>query len=270
MSSSITYQRQLQSTSQKSKSLFYCLAAAGVAGVLGGIYFLYNALVEEEFNEKEIIEIEEIKEEIDKIGGVLDKDTAIKILYLTNHHAEEDLKRRFPDNDDKRREAINDDYEYKRICIEMLQEKETSYQSSSYKIMSQFNTNMEEVQKILYGIDPQYMEKKFFEFEQPKFDNKPDKEAAKKAYLYFGNNMIKEMQSFGQNANMSYMSSPEAQQEMMIGLLVKKMKVEDFVYLKFKLTETQIRYLLHEYNLLNEPEVMQMHSKLAAFEEMMG
>lgn len=257
--------------SNKSDSMFYLLAAAGVAGVLGGIYYLWNTFAEEEIDEQEMIEIEDIKEEIKKKDG-MNTDTAIRVLYLTNHHAEEELKRSRPDIDKKRREAINNEEEYKALCMEYMEAKEYCYQRASQRILQEFGTSMEEIQKFVQMVDPATLEKKFFEFEKPDFEGgMPDKDKVKTAFKYFANKFIEEMQGMSaQFKSMSYSPNPEVQQMLMFNLFINKLKVEDMLFIKYDLTEQKVRYLLNHYNLSTDPEIMQLHSRIGAFEEMLG
>ena len=261
------------SSTQQYNQTLYLLGAAGLAGILAGAYFIWSVLNdEEELDEKEVIEIEEIKE-IVKGKGTIDKNSAIHILYLTNHHAEEELKRIKPDIEKRRREAFNNDYEYKSICSEFLEAKEGAYMRASQKILGEFNTTMEDLNKIMTDVDPLEMEKKFFEFEKPEFSNgKPDKIKTKEAFLFFGNKFMEEMQGLSsqfKNFQTSF-SNPQAQEMAMFNLLVSKLKVEDLVYLKYQITENQIRFLLNDYDLLKDVDIQAMHTKIASFEEMMG
>lgn len=260
-------------SSANSNVLFYTMAAAGVAGILGGVYYLWTTFMDaEELDEKEIIEIEELKHKVEVSKGQITRDTAMQILCMTNHHADEEIKKLKPNIDKRRREALNDEDEYRKICGEYLEAKEVAYMSSSQRIMSEFGTNMEELQKLLMGVDPSEMEKKFFEFDVPKFDKeKPSKERCKEAFLFFGNKFLEEMQGLSNQArSMQFSMSQEAQQAMMFNLLICKMKVEDMLFIKYQITENQVRYLLNEYGMLKDYEIQQMHAKIASFEEMMG
>lgn len=264
---------KIPSKSSNNSSMFYVMAAAGVAGVVGGLYYLWTTFVEpEELNEQEIIEIEELKQEVELNKGEITKDTAVHILCMTNHHAEEEIKKMKPEIDKKRRDAINDEEEYRRICGEYLEAKEICYMNSSQRIMTEFGTNMEVIQKLLENVSPVELEKKFFEFNAPKFEKeKPSKDKTKEAFIFFGNKFIEEMQGLSNQArSMQFAMSQEAQQAMMFNLLVCKMKVEDMIYIKYNLTEHQIRFMLNEHGLMNDWEIQQMHSKIASFEEMMG
>ena len=257
---------------KSSPTVFNALATVGVAGVIGGLYYLFNLFSEEDLSEKEIIEIEEMKETIQKEDGKLTQDLAIKILFLTNHHAEEEMKKQYPHLDKKRREAMNNEEEYKAVCMECLEKKEQLYMHANTRILSEFNTTMEEIQKMLMGIDQNDMEKKFFQFEKPKFiKEKPGKTESKEAFIYYGNKLVEEMQGLANQArSMQYMQSPEAQQAMMFNFLTSKMKVEDMLYIKYSLSEQQIRFLLIDHDLHSDYQIQQMHSRIAAMEEMMG
>ena len=148
------------SSSNEPNSMFYIMATAGVVGLMGGLYYLWSVLAEEELDEQELIEIEEIKQEVEQNKGQLTKDSAIHILYLTNHHAELELKRLKPDIEARRRAAFNNEFEYKKICGEYLEAKETAYVSSSNKILAQFNSTMEDLNKLIVDVDPMDLEKK--------------------------------------------------------------------------------------------------------------
>lgn len=255
-----------------SDSLFYILTAAGVAGILGGLYYLYYSFSEEELDEKETIEIEEIKQDIANNDKKLSQDTAIKALYLVNHRTEEELKKTKPDLEKRRRDAINNEEEYKKICMECLEAKESIYLSSSNLILSQFNITMEEIEKMLQTADPMYVEKKFFEFETPKFDSeKPDKAKSKEIFTFYTNKYLEEMNELSnQMKNMGMNYNPQMQQMAMFSMISIKMKVEDLTYIKYKITEQQIRYLLNYYNLLEDSDVKQLQNKLTSFEGLMG
>lgn len=261
--------------SQKYSDKFYFLAAAGVAGVVGGLYCLYSLFTEEEeeLEEKEIFEIEEIKNEITQNQGKLSKDNAIHILHLINHTAEENIKKNKPDLEIRRREVINDEAEYQKVCMEVFEAKELYYKQSSDKILAEFNTNMEAINQQLMSIDQAEMEKKMLELEKTEFtEGKPNKEKSKEAFLYYGNKFLVEIQNLtAQFKNMpGGMYNPQAQEMAMLSLLVGKMKVEDFLYIKYKLNEAQIRKLLVEYELHEDRDVKNLQAKMAAFEQMMG
>lgn len=265
----------LHKSNQKYSDKFYFFAAAGVAGVLGGLYCLYSLFTddEEEIEEKELIEIEEVKQEITQNNGKLSQDNAIHILYLINHTAEENIKRMKPDLEIRRREAINDDAEYQKVCMEVFECKEMYYKQASDKILGEFNTNMEAINEILMRVDQQVMEKKMLELEKCEFTNgKPNKEKAKEAFMYYGNKFLSEIQTLtSQFKNLpGGMYSPQAQEMAMMSLLVGKMKVEDFLHIKYKLSEAQLRKLLAEYNLQEDRDIMAIQHKMAAFDQMMG
>jgi len=259
----------------KYDSTFYILAGAGIAGLLGGMYLIYSALGDDDdLDDKELIEIEELKQDVETKGQIT-TDTAIHILYLTNHHAEEELKRIKPDIDKRRREALNDEVAYKEICSEYLEAKEKAYMASTNKIMAEFNTSMEALQEIVSKVDPQIMEKKYFEFDKPTFEEgkKPDAVVAKEAFLFYGNKFIEEMQGLSaqfRHLQSQMMNQQQAQEMAMFSLLTSKMKVEDLLQTKYNLSETQIRYLLVEYNLMTDRDVQIVNQKIMSFEEMMG
>ncbi len=48
-----------------------------------------------------------------------------------------------------------------------------------------------------------------------------------------------------------------------------KIKVDDLLYLKFGMTENQIRYLIFEYSLMDDKEVKSINDKICKYEEML-
>lgn len=249
--------------------LFYTLVGAGIAGVLGSVYYLYSLLSDDELNEKEIIEIEEIKQNIEE-KGELTQDSAVHILFLANKHAEEYAKQLKPDLESRRRAAFNNDYEYKALISEFLQLKEQAYMNSSQTVLNQFNVSMEDLQKKVETLHPMEMERKFFQFEAPAFEKeRPDKQKTKEAFVFYGNKFMEEVQKLSMGFH-SMGNDPQAQEMMMFNMLVVKFRVEDLLYFKFFVTEQQIRYLLYHYNLTEDPDVMQIHKKIASFDEMLG
>ena len=116
------------------------------------------------------------------------------------------------------------------------------------------------------------LKKKMFAYEPPVFEGeKPSKDKVKQSFIYFGNKFMEEMQ--GLSSQMRALQSnfnQQAQEMAMFNLLVCKMKVEDLLFIKFSITEPQVRYLLIEYQLHNDYEVREVQAKIASFEEMMG
>lgn len=253
-------------------TLFYGLVGAGVVGALGGLYYLYTILKgEPELTEDQNLQIEEIKQEIEDSKGELTPNLAIQIMAMTNKVSEEILKKLNPDINERRRAAIKNQAEYERLCVEYLEAKNHAYIAANNNVMNKFGFNETDFQNVLQRVNPIEFEQKVFQYEKPNFENNiiPDKSVVKEAFIYYSNKFIEDMKEFRTMISQFY--GDPAQQEMAFSrLLIVKLKVDDELFLKFNLTEHQIRYLLYEYNLLDDPEIRQMQNKLGKFEELLG
>jgi len=259
--------------------LFYGLAAGAVAAMVGSAYYLYSLFIEEEeLSEDDKIKIEELKEELtqqieEKNSQGLTPEIAIQIMSMTNKVGEEILKKNKPFLEEKRRAAIGLPDEYERICQEYLEAKELAFQEGSKKVLSQFGDyTFEDINKVMMEVHPAEYEKMNHKYEKVSFDNapKPDKLTVKQAYIFYGKKFKDEMRDLQrimpfQGGNMD----PEQQHFMFFKLLIMKFKVEDLLYLKYKYTEAQIKYLLFEYNLFEDPEIRSINEQLSRMDSMM-
>lgn len=259
--------------------LFYGLAAGAVAAMVGSAYYLYNLFSQdEELSESDLVKIEQLKEEIteqidEKNNQGLTPEIAVQIMAMTNRVGEEILKKSKPDLEIKRRAAINMPQEYERICQEYLEAKESAYQEASKKVLTQFGDfTFEDINKVLMEVHPAEYEKMNHKYEQITFDKqpKPDKNTVKKAYLYYGKKFKEEMREMQKIMPMSGGNMDEQQQHyMFFKLLIMKFKVEDYLFLNFSYTEAQIKNLLFEYNLFEDPEIRSLNEQLARMDSMM-
>jgi hypothetical protein len=254
-----------------SSALFWVgITAAGVASAwcLYKLYVLFNN--EEELGEERLLQIQELKEEVEE-AQELSPELAIQIMAMTNKFAEEIMKKMKPDIDEKRRAVFKQPEEYEKICIEMFECKEYAYNSATTKILKEFGFSQEELQKVLQTINPYEMEKKIYDYEKPSFEDcpVPDKNQVKEAFMYYGKKFSEEMKDFHKEMSKSQMD-PNNQEYIIFRLLVVKMKIDDELYFKYKYIEAQIRYLLYEYNLLDDPEVKRVHNNINQFDDMFG
>jgi hypothetical protein len=267
------------SSSNDTDNSLVLMGIAGIAGIMGGAYMLYNTLYgEDELDEQELIQIEELKQNVEKHDGKITKEIAIKILYLTNHHAEEDLKKNHPDIESKRRACYENDVEYKQACHVYLEAKEKSYVKASEMVINNFNTTQEDLQKILEKVEPQEIEAEYAIHDKIVFKDgeKPDKNKAKEGFLYYGNKFMEEMQGLTsqlrvmqQNMSFNPQDQQAAQEMAMFSLMTAKMKCEDMLYNKFSLSENQIKFLIKDYDLMYDPDVMAVQEKISTFEKSM-
>jgi hypothetical protein len=259
--------------------LFYGMAAGAVAAMVGSAYYLYNLFSQdEELSDADMVKIEQLKEEIteqidEKNEQGLTPEIAVQIMSMTNRVGEEILKKTKPDLEIKRRAAINMPEEYERICQEYLEAKEYAYQEASKKVLTQFGDfNFEDINTVLMDIHPADYERMNHKYEQVTFDKspKPERDTVKKAYLYYGKKFKEEMREMQKIMPMAGGNMDEGQQQyMFFKLLIMKFKVEDYLYLNFSYTEAQIKHLLFEYDLFQDPEIRSLNEQLARMDGMM-
>jgi hypothetical protein len=247
---------------------FYSLAAIGITGLLGGLYYLYTAFNDEGQVSQEInSQIEEIKQEAEENQGQITPELAIKIMALTNKQAEDLIKKAKPDIDERRRAALGTP-EYESICQEYFEVKEMAYQTATSLILKSYgNIQMEDLHRVMSKVSPYELERRAFKYEKPTFTGElPSKELVKTMFKYYGNQLATKMREFHQRMN-QYQADPNMQEFLIFRILILKIQIDDELYMKYKYTETQIRYLLYEYDLIDDPEVKEVNEKISRFED---
>jgi hypothetical protein len=262
----------MEKTKQNGYSIgYYILGALGISGVVGGLYYLFQAFNEEQISEETSTMIEQMKQEADLNKGELTPDLAIKIMALTNKQAEEIIKKTKPDIDERRRASINDKAKYDQICQEYFEVKEAAYQSASNIILKKFgNFGMEDIQNVMSRISPYELERKSFSYEKPVFEGEfPNRAKVKEMFKYYGNELSMKMREFHQTMN-RFQGDPNMQEFLIFGILVLKVRIDDELYIKYKYTEAQIRFLLYEYDLIDDPEIKEVNERISRFEDFMN
>jgi hypothetical protein len=250
---------------------YYALGALGITGIIGGLYYLFQAFNEEAVSEETTTVIEQMKQDVELKGGELTPDDAIKIMALTNKQAEELIRKAKPDIDERRRAAINDKSRYDQLCQEYFESKENAYQAATNIILKKFgNISMDDIQGILSRVSPFELERKTFEFDKPTFEGAiPDKQRVKEIFKYYGNELSTKMRAFHMDMS-RYQGDPNMQEYLIFGILILKVRVDDELYLKCNYTEAQIRYLLYHHDLINDPEIKEVNDKISRFEDFMN
>jgi hypothetical protein len=250
---------------------FYALVSAGVVGLFGGLYSLFNYFSDEEqLSDTQNIQVEEIKQEFEEASGKLTFNLAVQIMAMTNKLSEDILKKLHPDIYERRRKALANPIEYDNLCNEYLEVKNHAYMSASKTIMNKFGVKEEDFQTILQNTNPMEFEQKVIQYEKPEFDREfPQKEEVKKAFLEYSSIFMEEMKGF-RSLMAQLQNNPQQQELAFAKLLTLKLKVDDIIYTKYQLNEHQIRYLLYQYCLLNDPDVIRSQSMMGKFEEMLG
>ena len=250
---------------------FYFLIGAGVAGVVGGFYYLYSLFNEEiELDEEQEIQVEKVSQEVKDAEGELTVETAIKVMSIANKVCEDSVKKSKPDIEQRRRDAFSNEEEYEKICYEYLECREYAYQNAINVVLGKFNITMESLQKVLTGIPPFELEKKLYQCDKPDYDDsilQDDKYKIKEAFVYFGTKFIQEMKNF---YNMMSTINQNQQEYIMLRLMILKLKVDDDLYFKYKVNEIQLRYLLYKNDLYDDLEVKNVHEKISKFDDMIN
>jgi hypothetical protein len=257
---------------KKLSKTMYGLAIAGIIGALGGLYYIYNLFrSEEELSQEQKLELEELKQEVEHTNGMLTTEQAIQIMACINKKAEDILSKIKPDIDERRRAVINNEKQYEKICSELFEAKEGALQTANTIILKNFgDIDKDDLNKVLSEISPYEIEQKAFKYDKPTFYGTiPDKQKIKEIYIDYGNLLSKYMNEF--HTSMDKMKLNELKQDYLIfRILVLKLKAEDEIYLKYKITENQIKYLLHEYHLLEDSHVKLVNEKISRFDEVVN
>ncbi len=264
-----------------SENLFW----AGVGGLslilVGSAYYVYNLFVsdEEELQEDQLKQIEQIKKDMNSENagssgtGALTIERAMEIMVMMNRLADDSFKKNNADLDTRRRKAIDNEVEYRQLCMESFECKEKYYQQASQTVMSNFGSvSMEDIQKVLAGRNPMEIEKISHKYDKQSFEGKsqPNKELTKEAFLNFGETMQKEMLGLQQMMR-TLQANPSQEQEQMyfIQMLMIKMKVDDRLFNKYGYTEPEIKYMIFEHNMWEDPEIKRTYQMMNGIEQMM-
>lgn len=251
---------------------FYLMLGAGLVGLAGGLYYLYNLFAEEEISEIELIKIDEIAKKVEESKGVITQEVALQLLAKINKLSEDIIKKQNSDLEMRRREAINNDEEYQSVCMEYLRAKEEAYMTAMNMILQKFNITYEELSEKTSNLSMADLEKQILLMEKPDFPNGiPTKEVVKEAYLFFGSKFSTNMETIRKETMNPMLNYDKGLQEaMMINFIVMKLKIDDELFLRFNYNELQIRSLLYEYNLFNDPDIQQIHKKIVECDAKFG
>lgn len=259
--------------SNKVSYWFWGIGGALVLTFVGTAYYFYEQFSQEDIPEQDLEEIEEVKKQVEEDDGKITPDRAIQIMAMAQRMIEDQYKKDKPDLDSRRRRAFNNEEEYNLLCEEMLHYKNENSQFAMEKVLKMFGTNMEALTQVMQNINPMDVEKKAFKYDKPTFEDgeKLNKEQIRAAFKFFATKVMNEAKSFRETfSNMNSQPSEMEQQQIMIRIMIMKIKVDDELYIKHKCTEAQMRFLLHEYGLIDEPEIKEMNANLMKYEEMMG
>jgi hypothetical protein len=259
----------------QNKKVLYGIGAIIASGLIGSAYYLFNIFKNNlELSEEHKMQIEEIKEEIEEMKGELAIESAIQIISIITKLSDEIFFKNKSDIHERRRASINKNDEYIKFCKETFKLKEKALKEANRAVLYQFgNISYDKIQKILRKISPYDLESITYKFNHPTFEGNvpPDKNTVKQAFKFYADRFIEEIEIFhskeGTNSvdlnssqNINYSNLRENQ--LIFQLLVIKIKIDDELYIKFKYTEDQIRYLLYEYQLFEDPDVRKLYENV--------
>ena len=260
--------------SKKESVWFWGAGAALVVAFVGSAYYFYEYFSQEDIPAEDRGEIEDLKQKLEEEDGKITVDTAIKIMTKAQRMIEDKYKKDKPDLDSRRRAAFNNEEEYHMLCQEMLEYKHENSQSTMDHLLKMFGTDMEELTQVMQNVNPTEIEKKALFYDIPIFEEgeKLSKSKLRQAFKFFAGKIMAEAKNFRETYSQMQNSQPSEieQQQIMVRVMIMKVRVDDELYLKYNCTEAQMRFLLHEYELLDDPEIKEINDKLMKYEEMMG
>ena len=249
--------------STKKKIFFW-----GVVGILGTaiaasawyFYSLFNDEEEEAIPTKDKEKITELKEKNEQLsGGKLTAELAIFILTKAQRLVDEKMKQEHPDLDNKRREAIDKEFEYQELLKQTFEYKQENIPKIMSQLITEFNTSEEDFQQALQGItDPREFETLAFKNEKPEFDKEyPTEKQVKDAFKYYFKEFKKGMATLQQsmNSNMAMMQDQMMQSKYYMDMIIIKSKVEDKLHINFGINETQMKFLIYHYKLNKDKDI---------------
>jgi hypothetical protein len=254
---------------------FYTLGALASAGIIGSAYYIFTLfqaeeVLEEENQDKINVMHEKMRENSKKGKAEIDVDIAMQIMSITDKIAQESMQKNYADLDNERREALKNGYdqEFEEYCMKYLEIKQIEYSRAGRLVLAQFPGYTEEdLQRVFQTADPRVMEQLQ---NQQQFEKTELKEPVievpkvKEIYKSYGDIFIKEMHKLNalmRNDN-SQKNDPQFEQLLMFKMMATKLKVEDLVYIKYSVTEADIKSLLVHHNLLNDPDIMAVNNQL--------
>lgn len=268
------YISNLKSELSKNSSTFYIIGSifAAVSG-----YYLYNNYFKgRQFNEEQLTELEGIKQLISENKDVLNSEIVLKIYSITNKRYDYLFNLDYEYLNKNRRSVIDNPIEYKKSCKDYLIKKEELLGFCSNEIVNYLDVDHEFYINSIKELTHKEIESKYLSNHIPTFNGDiPDKNKTKEAFLYFSNLFVDEISKIKSKKNTIYTNSIKSYNDLndeikrnheVEEILITKIKIDDLLYIKHGLTESQVRYLVHDYNLIEDKEVNQANESLITFE----
>lgn len=245
-------------------SFYYGITGCSLIGLFSGIYSysLFQNLytkIQESFS----------------LGGIslsfkgkLSEKRALKLVTYIHSKTENDLKSKYPNSDEERRNNLNNSELYEKICNECLNLKNMIFKEYIKKVEDKFGYSYEEITKSLDALDPIEMEEKLIKLTLPRIDNEESftKEMIFNAFEFYGNNCINKMKDI---YKMIKDNSSDEEQKIYFNyqLMIQKFRIDDELYLKYGLKENQLKYLLFKYKLHKDPKIANILKEISHLEE---
>ena len=242
---------------------FYSLLTIGCISIFGSGYYLYS-LYKSPKKEKSSFCQDNISL---SYKGNLTVEIAIKLIANLHNNVENYIKKIKPEIDDFRRSKINDSSAYEEVIHELDQLKHEAYTKFKIELERKYGYTYDQITKVLDPICPIEMEEKLTLYSMPKFEDKNllNKKLILDAFIYYANryiDQIKEFQNLPKEEN-----SEDQKQKILYNFMIIKYKADDELYLKYHLTEHQLKYLLFEYKLHKDKQIEEMLIQISQNEE---
>lgn len=270
----------------KHKNAVFWSSIVGLSAIFAtSAYYLYKYIKEEdeEDNKKEKGALNEapknvnceLKPEEIFLNGELTLEGVVKIMLNINKLTEAYFAKDYPNLDKQRREAIDKDVEYNQLCQETLMNRQLCTQKASTDVLAKIPGNklsMEKLQEYLQTIDPKKIEEYSLGLEELDENEKNiSAKDAKDAYIYYASTFLEETNKFREKYNNPYMMVNENQQALiMMEFFAIKMKIDDMLYIKYKINDQKLKAVLFKNHLLMDPEIQKYQKQLDELDKSMN
>ena len=167
--------------------------------------------------------------------------------------------------------TIKNDSIHKKSCREYLLKKEELLGFCSNEIVNYLDVDHEFYINSIKELTHKEIESKYLSNHVPTFSGDiPDKNKTKEAFLYFANLFVDEISKIKSKKNTFYTHSIKSNSDLndeikrnleVEEILITKIKIDDLLFIKHGLTESQVRYLVIE-----DKDVSQANESLITFE----
>ena len=251
-------------SSLQQKVLFWGAVTGLSSVILGGCYYLYTFFADEEedddiFNSEEGV--------YDEKGTLTSKGVALLMVKM-NKLAQYYFKKEYPNKDEERRKAIDNEDAYMKLCQESMEIFQITYQAASKEILSKLPKylSFEEFQAQIQKIDPQELEDLNLQQYEIEKEDEIEPAKAKEAFIYYAKLFLEKMDAFQKKCEQIQNPDPNIQSLLIIEMLANKMKCDDMLYLKYKTKEEVTKVTLYKNHMLLDPEIKALTDKMKEYD----